>query len=81
MIQFLEDLKGSGTPALTPEERAELDKLRKDHAKLKAKVQAKQKDDSDESGNSSDEVSDQGFIALQGGDVVQDLPFNVEKQQ
>jgi len=28
MIQFLEDLKGKGTKALTPEEREELEKLR-----------------------------------------------------
>jgi hypothetical protein len=40
MIQFLEDLKGTGTPALTPDERADLEKLRKEHQKLKAKVQA-----------------------------------------
>jgi len=41
MIQFLEDLKGTGTPALSPDERAELEKLRKDHQKLKTKVQEK----------------------------------------
>ena len=66
MIQFLEDLKGSGTPALTPEEKAELDKLRKEHQKLKAKVQAKQKDDSEESGNSSDEVKSGGLTLRKG---------------
>jgi hypothetical protein len=56
MIQFLEDMKGRGPPPLTAEERSELEKLRKEHHKLKVKVQAKHKDESDASDDSSDEV-------------------------
>jgi len=35
MLHVLEDMKGVGEKPLDPEERGELDKLRKEHAKLK----------------------------------------------
>jgi hypothetical protein len=38
MVQFLEDLKGIGAPALTPNERLELEELRLQSAELKKKL-------------------------------------------
>jgi hypothetical protein len=38
MIQFLEDLKGAGTPPISAEEREELERLRREHGKLKLKL-------------------------------------------
>jgi hypothetical protein len=35
MIQFLEDLKGIGTPPISGEDREELDRLRREHNRLK----------------------------------------------
>ncbi len=59
MIQFLEDLQGKGTPPLSAEERSELEHLRKEHQKVRWKVQAqKHKEDSDGSDDSEDEVGD-----------------------
>ena len=39
MIQYLEDLKGRGAPALSNEEREELNKLRKQMQQRKSKVE------------------------------------------
>ena len=39
MIQFLEDLKGKGIAPISAEEREELERLRREHSKLKLKVQ------------------------------------------
>jgi hypothetical protein len=38
MMQYLEDLRGTGEKPLSSHEREELDKLRKDAAKLKEKL-------------------------------------------
>jgi len=38
MIQFLEDLKGVGTPPITGEDREELERLRREHVRLKKLV-------------------------------------------
>lgn len=40
MIQYLEDLKGVGIPPLTSLEKQELEKLRKEHLKLKLKYES-----------------------------------------
>ena len=53
MIQFLEDMKGEGTPALNNQERDELEKLRKETAKLKQIIDKKEK-----SGKKKDKDSD-----------------------
>lgn len=37
MLQILEDMKGTGKPALSKEEKLELSKLREEYKKLKAK--------------------------------------------
>ena len=47
MIQFLEDLKGTGTPPISAEEREELERLRKEHGRLKLKVQSKHHEERD----------------------------------
>jgi hypothetical protein len=65
MIQFLEDLKGKGTPPITAEEREELEKLRRDHKKLRVKLELKNKankdgghtDDSDDSSEVTSSMS------------------------
>ena len=63
MIQFLEDMKGVKNKALTSSEREELDSLRRDHQRLKAKAgKEKNEDESSDSGeekkgdHSSDDV-------------------------
>ena len=38
MIQYLEDVKGTGAPPLTAEERIELESLRKQAIELRNKV-------------------------------------------
>ena len=43
MIQFLEDLKGVGTPPITGEDREELERLRREQIRLKKLVQEKDK--------------------------------------
>jgi hypothetical protein len=40
MIQFLEDMKGTGVAPLSALEKAELQKLRKEHDKLKTKFES-----------------------------------------
>ena len=63
MIQFLEDFKGVGVPPLSPLEKAELEKLRKEHTKLKkqyesqATVAPKKKAAIDSDASSEEEVS------------------------
>lgn len=64
MLQFLEDLKGTGTPPISAHEREELEKLRKEHARLKDKLkdesqnETKKKKKSDESDDESDDSSE-----------------------
>lgn len=38
MVQFFEDLQGTGVAALSTEERIELEKLREEYERLKAKL-------------------------------------------
>ena len=63
MVQFLEELQGTATPALTPEEHLELEQLRSKYEQLKkmrpsviaaaaATKQAKKKKESDSSSDS-----------------------------
>lgn len=55
MIQFLEDLTGSGKKPLNSQEREELEILRKEHDRLKKKIKKQKK--SKDSGSSSDSDS------------------------
>ena len=41
MMQFLEDEQGKGKPAITPEERIELEMLRGEYALLKSNLEKK----------------------------------------
>jgi hypothetical protein len=56
MIQFLEDLKGRGKAPLTPDERKELEKLRKKKIEL-LKVKKQLEDDGDGKKGKGDEDS------------------------
>ena len=66
MLQFLEDLKGTGKAPISSMEREELEKLRKEHVKLRAKYEDKKTSSKNvgkaghnsESDESSDEVCD-----------------------
>ena len=58
MIQYLEDLKGTGSAPISGEDREQLDRLRREHARLKDKIKTKAKgnkdDYSDDSADSSE---------------------------
>jgi hypothetical protein len=55
MIQFLEDLKGVGTPPISGEEREELDRLRKEQTRLKKLLKDKEKHQEKDKSDGSDE--------------------------
>lgn len=54
----MEDLKGVGTPPISAEDREELEKLRREHAKLKSKLKEKtvQEKEADSDGSEDSEV-------------------------
>lgn len=54
MIQFLEELKGRGVPPLSPSEKEELDKLRREHTKL---LTLKKKDEEEEKKGAESDAS------------------------
>lgn len=73
MVQFLEELQGVATPALTPEEYVELEQLRAKYEKLKkggssaavaAKADAKKKKKQESDDSSSDSEVSFGNISL-----------------
>jgi hypothetical protein len=51
----LEDLKGVGTAPLTAEDREELERLRRDQVKLKARLQVKGKHEKEADSDNSDD--------------------------
>ena len=59
----MEDLKGVGTPPISAEDREELERLRREHSKLKERLSEKNKHDKDDSDNSdeSEVISDVSF--------------------
>lgn len=64
IIQFLQDLKGTGAPPLSKEERTELNRLRDEYEKLKNQKKKVKKESSDseaeegKNGSSSDSEGD-----------------------
>ena len=64
MVQFLEDVKGTGAPPLTPAERIELESLRKQAVELRNKVASLNAKSKSAASDSSDSE----------GDVVAELP-------
>lgn len=59
----MEDLKGIGTPPISHEEREELERLRKEHAKLKLKVSDKHKHEK-QGAHSDDDSEDSSEVDL-----------------
>lgn len=51
-------MKGVGTQPITAEEREELERLRKEHGKLKLKLQGKHQDDDQSDDSEDSEVRD-----------------------
>ena len=64
MIQFLEDLKGKGTAPISAEQREELERLRKEHAKLRIKAAKSKVAEKGDNSDGSDESSEVNAIVI-----------------
>lgn len=64
MIQFLEDLQGKGTAPISAEEREELEKLRDEQAKLRAKIHNKGKEQQKNAKSDSEDSDDSSEVII-----------------